>query len=73
MNLNKRDLTLHDPNAKIVVSKRHLEAIEYLLASNVRHERTSSEEHSLHLKNASEVITMALKVDARRWQRNWPK
>ena len=58
-----QDLTLHDPEADIVVRKEHLEAINYLLEANIRHEKTLPDEHHLHLKNAREVITKALAAD----------
>ncbi len=57
------DLTLHDPDARIVVNKEHLEAINYLLESNIRHETTAIEEHNNHIDNARDVIKRALRFD----------
>tara|TARA_Y100000310_G_C20479558_1_gene714025 strand:- start:363 stop:671 length:309 start_codon:yes stop_codon:yes gene_type:complete len=59
----QRSLDLHDPNAVITVGKEHLEAINYLLGANIRHEKDSPEEHNTHLKNARDVIEKALKAD----------
>ena len=59
----KKDLSLIDPEPTIRVRKEHLEAISYLLEAAVRHEKTLLEEHNLHIKNASEVITKALEAD----------
>lgn len=58
------DLELSDPDAVICVQQKHLEAINYLLESNIRPETTLLDAHHQHLQNAREVILRALRVDA---------
>jgi len=58
-----KSLELAGVESSITVLQEHLEAISYLLESNIRHERTSLEEHNLHLQNAREVIEKALRAD----------
>lgn len=58
------DLELYDPDAVITLQQKHLNAINYLLESNVRPETTLLDVHHQHLQNAREVIMRALRVDA---------
>jgi len=57
-------LELHDPDVEVSLQQKHLDAINYLLESNIRHERTTLAVHHQYLENAREVILRALKVDA---------